>query len=595
MTTAQPLISRYLWAAERQATWIPADRLVEDRYHVISPQLWLDTRPQEPPDVLSPLPRQALAYAHLYQYKLHLPQIHGFCSVKRAGETVEIPLLDNIPIDSEGKLLPSLIAAWSTATPLNQAYWLWQAIDLWAPLAGTGVLSSLVVMDNLRVDGWCLRLCELMPDYTTGTKVTLSRLGTLWLQTLPGAAPEIAPRLRAIFTKMQAEQASLRDVAVQLNQIVLEQAAQLPLGWQIAGGTDAGASHQHNEDSYYPTPLELAHDPTGGKIAIICDGVAGHEGGEVASQMAVQLLKIQTQTLFADLTNSREIVSPEQICSTIGAIVRVANNTIAAQNHSQERADRRRMGTTMVMAIQVNQTIASPTGVGNSHEIYIAHVGDSRAYWITHQRCQLLTIDDDIATREVKQGRDVPWHSASRPDATALTQALGMKPGELLKPTVQRFMAIEDGILLLCSDGLSDRHLVESSWQDYAERILETDLPLTEAVQSWLALAHRQNGDDNISLVLMSCQVSPKTAKIGSSQLVTLDRHKPDVDDVRSTSKFRLSRAINLFLFLTTGIGLVAAVTIIIVFFHPDWVEKYRQQLFPNRTPQAAARSVNTM
>lgn len=585
MTTAQPLISRYLWAAERQATWIPADRLVEDRYHVISPQLWLDTKPQEPPEILSPLPRQALAYAHLYQYKLHLPQIHGFCSLKRSGETVEIPLLDNIPIDDEGKLLPSLVEAWSTATPLNQAYWLWQAIDLWAPLAGTGVLSSLSVMDNLRIDGWCLRLCELMPEYTTGNKVTLSTLGTLWLQTLPGTAPEIADRLRALFIKMQAEKASLRDVATELNQIVLEQAAQLPLGWQIAGGTDAGATHQHNEDSYYPTPLELAHDPTGGKIAIICDGVAGHEGGEVASQMAVKLLKIQTQNLFDDLLNSREIVSPAQICSTIAAIVRVANNTITVQNQSQGREDRRRMGTTMVMAIQVNQPISSPTGVGNSHEIYIAHVGDSRAYWITPQRCQLLTIDDDIATREVKQGRDVPWHSISHPQATALTQALGMKPGELIHPTVQRFMAIEDGILLLCSDGLSDRHLVESSWQDYATRILQTDIPLTEAVQSWLALAHRQNGDDNISLVLMSCKVSPPAAKIHSSQLVKISSGEPSVDP-RSDSKFRLSRAINLFLVLTTGIGLLAAVSIVITFFHPDLVENWRRQIDPNRAPQ---------
>ncbi len=585
MTTAQPLISRYLWAAERQATWIPADRLVEDRYHVISPQLWLDTKPQEPPEILSPLPRQALAYAHLYQYKLHLPQIHGFCSLKRSGETVEIPLLDNIPIDDEGKLLPSLVEAWSTATPLNQAYWLWQAIDLWAPLAGTGVLSSLSVMDNLRIDGWCLRLCELMPEYTTGNKVTLSTLGTLWLQTLPGTAPEIADRLRALFIKMQAEKASLRDVATELNQIVLEQAAQLPLGWQIAGGTDAGATHQHNEDSYYPTPLELAHDPTGGKIAIICDGVAGHEGGEVASQMAVKLLKIQTQNLFDDLLNSREIVSPAQICSTIAAIVRVANNTITVQNQSQGREDRRRMGTTMVMAIQVNQPISSPTGVGNSHEIYIAHVGDSRAYWITPQRCQLLTIDDDIATREVKQGRDVPWHSISHPQATALTQALGMKPGELIHPTVQRFMAIEDGILLLCSDGLSDRHLVESSWQDYATRILQTDIPLTEAVQSWLALAHRQNGDDNISLVLMSCKVSPPAAKIDSSQLVKISSGEPSVDP-RSDSKFRLSRAINLFLVLTTGIGLLAAVSIVITFFHPDLVENWRRQIDPNRDPQ---------
>ncbi len=584
---------RYLWAAEAQATWIPPDRLVEDRYHVISPQLWRDTKPQEPPEVLSPLPRQALAYAHLYQYKLHLPQLHGFCSLKRSGETIEIPLLDNIPIDSDGKLLPSLIEAWETATPLNQAYWLWQIIDLWAPLAGTGVLSSLVLMDNLRVDGWCLRLCELIPDYPSGNnKVTLSKLGTLWLQTLPKAAPAIAERLAVIFDKMQTEKASLRDVAGALNRIILEQTSKLPLTWRIAGGTDAGAVHQHNEDSYYPTPLELPQDPTGGKIAIICDGVAGHEGGEVASQMAVQLLKIQTQSLFADLMNSQQIVSPEQICNTIAAIIRVVNNTITAENQSQAREDLRRMGTTMVMAIQVNQRMRNIKRVSISHEIYIAHVGDSRAYWITPQRCQLLTIDDDIATREVKQGRDVPWHSARRADATALTQALGMKSGELIKPTVQRFLAIEDGILLLCSDGLSDRNLVESSWQDYADRILTTDMPLDEAVQSWLALAHGQNGDDNISLVLMSCQVSQLSSTNNNSQLVKIGLPEGVFAHLPPLPKFRLNRLINLGLFLTTGAGLIAAITIIIAFLHPDWLENWRKQISPNRSPQVELRTI---
>ena len=585
MTTAQAVMPRYLWAAEPQATWIPPDRLVEDRYHVIAPQLWQDTKPQEPPEILSPLPRQALVYAHLYQYKLHLPQLHGFCSLTRSGETIEIPLLDNIPIDSEGKLLPSLVEAWETATPLHQAYWLWQIIDLWAPLAGTGVLSSLVLMENLRVDGWCLRLCELIPDYPSGNnKVTLSKLGTLWLQSLPSAAPAIAERLGVIFDKMQAEKASLRDVSGALNRIILEQTSQLPLRWRIAGGTDAGSVQQHNEDSYYPTPLELPHDPTGGKIAIICDGVAGHEGGEVASQMAVQLLKIQTQELFADLLKSQQIVSPEQICNTISAIVRVVNNTITAENHSQERLDLRRMGTTMVMAIQVNQRMRNIKRVSISHEIYIAHVGDSRAYWITPQRCQLLTLDDDIATREVKQGRDVSWHSARRADATALTQALGMKSGELIRPTVQRFLAIEDGILLLCSDGLSDRNLVESSWQDYANRILTTDLPLADSVQSWLELAHDRNGDDNISLVLMSCQVS-QLSGANNNQLVKISLPEAVFGNLPPLPKFGLNRLINLGLFLTTGAGLLAAITIILAFLHPDWLENWRKQISP-RSPQ---------
>jgi protein phosphatase len=582
MTTAQPPKPRYLWAAERQATWIPADRLVEDRYHVISPQLWLDTKPQEPPEVLLPLPSQALAYAHLYPYKLHLPQIHGFCSLKRSGEAIEIPLLENIPIDREGKLLPSLVEAWSQSTALNQIYWLWQIINLWAPLAGTGVLSSLIVMDNLRVDGWRIRLCELIPDQNTATsKVTLSKLGTLWLQTLPGAAPEIAEMLRTLFARMQAEQASLRDVAATLNKMLLTLAAQLPLEWQLAGGTDTGATHQHNEDSYYPTPIELAHDSTGGKIAIICDGIAGHEGGEVASQLAVKLLKIQTQTLFDDLQNSRSLTNPDQICNMIAAIIRVVNNTIATQNQTQGREDRRRMGTTMVMAIQVNQQIQLKKGMGNSHEIYIAHVGDSRAYWITTDRCQLLTLDDDIASREVKQGRDVPWRSVNRPDATALTQALGMKSGEMIQPTVQRFMAIEDGILLLCSDGLSDRHVVENSWQEYAHNILKTGIPLAEAVQSWLALAHQQNGDDNISLLLMSCRVSPTATNRQSSQLVAIDQDEPNSDDfeLETNSKFQFSKMLTRLLLLVTVLGLLASGTIAIAILRPNWVNGWQHSL----------------
>jgi protein phosphatase len=570
MTTTQSPQSRYVWAAERQTTWIPADRLVENRYHVISPQLWLDTKPQEPPDILLPLPSQALAYAQLYRYKLHLPQLHGFCSLKRSGEALEIPLLENIPIDLDGKLLPSLVDAWSTATPLYQAYWLWQAIDLWAPLAGTGVLASLAVMDNLRVDGWRLRLCELIPDRATDAKVTLAKLGTLWLQTLIGVAPVIDERLRALLTKMQAEKASLREVSYELNRLTIEQASQLPLEWQIAGGTDAGAAHAHNEDSYYPTPLELAQDTTGGKIAIICDGVAGHEGGEVASQMAVKLLKIQTQILVEDLTNSQEIITPEQICNTIAAIIRVVNNTITVQNQSQGREARRRMGTTMVMALQVNQPIYNDNGVGNSHEIYIAHVGDSRAYWITPDRCQLLTIDDDIATREVKQGRDVPWHSASRPDATALTQALGMKEGEMIHPTVQRFMAIEDGVLLLCSDGLSDRNLVESSWQEYAHQIFDTGIPLTEAVQSWLALAHQKNGDDNISLVLMSCQVSPPKSHHHSSKMVKVQRDESELNRPVSSSKSFGNIAISTILLVASAVGLLAAIVFATGILRPD-------------------------
>jgi protein phosphatase len=97
-----------------------------------------------------------------------------------------------------------------------------------------------------------------------------------------------------------------------------------------------------------------------------------------------------------------------------------------------------------------------------------------------------------------------------RPDATALTQALGTKDGEFLRPVVQRFILEEDGILLLCSDGLSDNNWVEQYWQDYAVPVLNGRLSVEDAVSNWINLANQKNGHDNTSVVLTHCRVSPE-------------------------------------------------------------------------------------
>ncbi|MHC5830810.1 MAG: PP2C family protein-serine/threonine phosphatase, partial [Nostoc sp.] len=104
----------------------------------------------------------------------------------------------------------------------------------------------------------------------------------------------------------------------------------------------------------------------------------------------------------------------------------------------------------------------------NTHELYLANVGDSRAYWITRNYCQLLTVDDNVATREVRLAQSLYRKALLRADASALTQALGTKDAESLRLKVQRLIVEEDGILLLCSDGLSDNNWVEQSWQNYA-------------------------------------------------------------------------------------------------------------------------------
>jgi protein phosphatase len=508
---------RYLWAADPQAAWIPTNKLVEDRYHVLAPQLWLDTKSSEQPEALWPLPDRARPYTKLSRYRLHIPQLYGFCSLGRAGQkSVDIPLLDNIPIDAQGQLLPALVDRWAPATALAQIHWLWQIIELWSPLAEIGVGYSLLVADNLRVQGWRLRLCELLPDsLNPGGRSTAVGLANFWSILLDTAQPELQAGLGALVAQMQIGKLAVADLAGAVNEALLTQAASFPLGVTVVGGSDSGRN-LHNEDSYYPNPSN-GQIPVPG-LAMVCDGVAGHEGGEVASQMAVQSIALQLQTLVAEVATAAAPSHPLQVFEHLQAVVRVANNAIADRNDRQGRTDRRRMATTLVAALHLPQVVVDRAGNrGHSHEIYLAHVGDSRAYWITRQGCQPLTVDDDVAQREISQGKSMPWQAQGRIDAGALTQALGMRSGDSLQPFVQRLMVLEDGVLLLCSDGLSDRQLVEKSWSNYVPPVLGGELTLGEAVTAWLELGRTENGHDNLSLVLVHCQVTPSDAAAAPS------------------------------------------------------------------------------
>lgn len=155
--------------------------------------------------------------------------------------------------------------------------------------------------------------------------------------------------------------------------------------------------------------------------------------------------------------------------------------------------------------------------------------GDSRAYWITADYCQQLTLDDDVATREVRLGRALYREALKRPDAGALTQALGTRDGELLHPTIGRLIVEEDGLLLLCSDGLSDRNLVEQSWKEFAKPVLKGKLSTEAAVQSWINLANEKNGHDNTSVVLTCCLVSKEPPALFEPKQVTAEVQTPRI------------------------------------------------------------------
>jgi protein phosphatase len=498
-----PIPYQYLWAIDA-GTYPIGSILGDRRYQVVAPQLWLDLQPGLTPSVPETIPEALLPYLHLYNHRLHLPGLYGFCS---EGDQW-IPLLDNEPFSSAGIPYASLSQAFGKATAVRQLYWLEQMLDLWKPLLDWQVASSLLEEEWLRVQDWRLRLRQLKRD---AQPPTLGNLAELWSGWLPEAHTSIFPSLQDLCVQMHNPKVELEDLRQQLNQLLLQQAAQLSLGLQVYGKTDPGKERSHNEDSCYPVSQDAVfQDELMPRLAIVCDGIGGHEGGEVASALAVQSIQPQIRALLAEIAEQSAIVSPEVIGEQLSAIARIVNNLIASQNDSQERQDRRRMGTTLVLALQVPQRIKLPNGVvaSNSHELYLLNVGDSRAYWLSPRGCHPLTVDDDVAVREVRMGRTLYRTALQRPDAGALTQALGTRGSELLKPVVRRFILEEDGIVLLCSDGLSDRDLVETAWSDVAESVVRGQKSLAEAAQFWINLANDRNGSDNISLVMMRCQVS---------------------------------------------------------------------------------------
>jgi protein phosphatase len=516
MSSSQPQLSPFLWAAHPLAQRRSFPDLIDNRFSVLASQIWQDTRPDQPLSVTTALPDAAIPYLYLYPQRLHIPQVYG--TVELDGTVVL--LLENAPIDRHGTLYPALADVWTKATPTRQVYWLWQILQLWVPLAEVGVAASLLVPENLRVEGWRLRLRELYRDRALASipAATLPKLGESWQALARSAKVEVAGLLEEIIAGLHTEGVALKTIANALNEILLAQASRQPLRVQVAGISDPGRQQQQNEDSCYPTRADLgieeiqAADPLSSHLLMVCDGIGGHEGGEVASQLAVQSLKLQVRSLLTEISKDAEVLTPDLVTEQLAALIRIANNVIVFRNDQQGRESRRRMATTLVMALQLPQQVsaANDAGIGNSHELYIAHVGDSRAYWITQSYCQPLTVDDDLAGRETRSGRSLFREAQKHPEAGALAQALGTRPAELLRPVVQRFIIEEDGVLLLCSDGLSDQGVLEAVWPQAIPDVLLGKISLEAALERLIQEANERNGRDNISVVGAVYGVSPQ-------------------------------------------------------------------------------------
>ena len=216
--------------------------------------------------------------------------------------------------------------------------------------------------------------------------------------------------------------------------------------------------------------------------------MGGHAGGEVASLMAVDTLKRYFKANWQDHLPSED---------SIREAIHLANKAIYDTNQQNARSGSGRMGTTLVLVLVEDTKVA------------IAHVGDSRLYRLSRKLgLEQVTVDHEVGQREIQRGVE-PTLAYSRPDAYQLTQALGPRDEQFVRPDVQFIELNEDTLLILCSDGLSDNDLLETHWQTHLLPLLSSRANLDQGLMQLIDLANQHNGHDNITAVVIRAKVRP--------------------------------------------------------------------------------------
>jgi protein phosphatase len=504
-------------------TYYHVGELIDNRYLVKQPQIVLDTKPAQAPQAPEEPPSWISLYLQLLPFHLHIPQIYGYIPSPDERLNMDIWLLEygTIPLDEAGELiypelLPTLGEVWSQASDLRQIHWLWQMAKLWHPLQKKAMVSSLLNPSLTRVNNQLLQLLELSKDEAAAPK--LKDLGVLWAGLIPTAAANIQDFLTSLTQELESGDLDRPESLITVLDYALQHyGAGQERSYEIFTCTDTGPVREHNEDACYPATnqaITLAHGQN--PLAIVCDGIGGQEGGEIAAQLAIKTLP---REINRSPTTDMEVY-PDSYSLVLEQAIRVTNDLISQRNDQESRQDRQRMGTTLVMAF------------GHAEEMYAAHVGDSRIYWITAHSCHQVTVDDDLASREVKLGYLLYRDAIQYPNAGALVQALGMSSANNLHPTVQRLIVDQDCVFLLCSDGLSDYDRVEQYWDSEVVPLLQGEKTVTAVGESLLQLANQKNGHDNSTIALVYCRVVPAAEPV--TPLVyaeAKERIIPDLND----------------------------------------------------------------
>jgi protein phosphatase len=234
-----------------------------------------------------------------------------------------------------------------------------------------------------------------------------------------------------------------------------------------AAKTDVGLIRSGNEDNYLMVPER--------GVFVVADGMGGHAAGEVASEMAVQIIS-------RDLGSFKGL-NVDDAATRMTQSVKAANAAIFERTLSEH--DKRGMGTTATTLV-----------LHGSNRYMIGQVGDSRAYLLREGRFHQLTKDHSYVQEQVDLGYLTPEQARTHPYANVITRCVGASADVM--PDIFSGTVRAGDVFLLASDGLTG--MVED---DALQGILQSQGNPERWVDKMVAEANRRGGLDNITCIIV--------------------------------------------------------------------------------------------
>lgn len=239
----------------------------------------------------------------------------------------------------------------------------------------------------------------------------------------------------------------------------------------IYGASDIGRVRSSNQDSFITGKMSDSVS-----FAVVCDGMGGANGGNIASEIATNVISEHIKSAY------RDNMSSNSIRYLLMSAVIAANAEI--YDRAQEDETLLGMGTTVVAVVVVDNSA------------HIVHVGDSRAYIVSPNNIEQITHDHSVVQSMLDNGEITEQEARKHPNRNVITRALGVR--DKVDVDYDEISLSDDDILLICTDGLTN--FVEDK---KIAKIIKKN-KISEYPNVLIDTANNNGGGDNITVVTLS-------------------------------------------------------------------------------------------